>query len=229
MLGGREMRTHALPEGDFGKTFVPPMQDVTQSGDAVADIWPYVLAIPRAELGGLAFREGVVEHVYRSADARFDHVLIPTSVGNLFIVVIVARDEKAIRGHHVLDLNEKYGLKPPRMLEALQLAREVCSRQNVVPEAIEPGATVGIALDTLHLEPLNGLRLRAEGDTSGWYVWGGDILREDSDFFQPLHLSHLFEHCPSVLPYLALPPGWRFLLGSNGHVDVWYDESVLDE
>ena len=35
-----------------------------------------------------------------------------------------------------------------------------------------------------------------------------------------LHAVHLADHCPSVLPYLGLPPGWRFLI-APGYEDVW--------
>lgn len=96
-------------------------------------------------------------------------------------------------------------------------------------ETFIPTATVGIALHTLRKDPLNGLRSRPVGTTAGWYIWGGDTLSTDPDFFSPLHVSHLPEHCPDVLPYLALPPGWRFLLGSHDHADVWYDEQILVE
>ena len=34
------------------------------------------------------------------------------------------------------------------------------------------------------------------------------------------------ELLPPVLPYLALPPGWRFVLAEN-HQDVWYDPELL--
>lgn len=27
--------------------------------------------------------------------------------------------------------------------------------------------------------------------------------------------------------YLALPPGWRFVIGADGYEDVWYDASLL--
>jgi hypothetical protein len=47
-----------------------------------------------------------------------------------------------------------------------------------------------------------------------------------SDFFVPTHAAHLTEYRPICLPYLALPPGWRFLL-APGYEDVWYDESLL--
>jgi hypothetical protein len=51
-------------------------------------------------------------------------------------------------------------------------------------------------------------------------------MSENADFFQPLHVCHLHEWCPSVLPYLALPPGWRFQI-APGHEDVWFDQELL--
>lgn len=75
--------------------------------------------------------------------------------------------------------------------------------------------------------PINGLRHPPEGDTTGWYIWGGEeFLDDDPDFFVPLHVKHLEEWCPEVLKFLGLPPGWRFLI-ANDYEDVWYDDSLL--
>lgn len=60
---------------------------------------------------------------------------------------------------------------------------------------------------------------------SGWYVWGGE-LSADPEFFKPLHVCHLADYAPELLPFLALAPGWRVLL-APGHEDVWYDEALL--
>ena len=91
-----------------------------------------------------------------------------------------------------------------------------------------PGAKLGVAAAVgSGLLPLNGLRHPAEGDTCGWYLWAGEGLSEEPDFFEPLHVDHLVERCPAVLPYLALGPGWRFQI-ANGHEDVWYDETLLE-
>jgi hypothetical protein len=76
------------------------------------------------------------------------------------------------------------------------------------------------------ITPLNGLRHLPEGDTTGWYIWAGETLSDDPGFFQPVHVSHLGEWCPAAIPYLGLPPGWRFLL-APGHEDVWYDDTLL--
>jgi hypothetical protein len=77
------------------------------------------------------------------------------------------------------------------------------------------------------LLPINGLRNPIEGDTTGWYIWAGEDLSEDPDFFQPLCAEHLFEYCPEVLRYLGLAPGWRFLIAKE-YEDVWEDKSLLD-
>jgi hypothetical protein len=74
---------------------------------------------------------------------------------------------------------------------------------------------------------INGLRHPPQGDTTGWYVWAGESLPERSDFFRPLHVTHLHERCPAVVKYLGLPPGWRFLI-AHDYEDVWYDATLQD-
>ncbi len=87
---------------------------------------------------------------------------------------------------------------------------------------------VGISLNArTGLVPLNGLRHPVQGHTTGWYIWAGEVLSHDPDFFVPLHAAHLVEWCPAVLPYLGLAPGWRFLIAGD-YEDVWEDLSLLD-
>jgi hypothetical protein len=105
---------------------------------------------------------------------------------------------------------------------------ELCAKYGAKPFSASPGRKVGIARNVRQgLQPLNGLRLQPEGDTSGWYIWAGEEWSEDADFFVPLHIQHLSEWCPAVIPYLQLPPGWRFLI-APGYEDVWYDAELLD-
>jgi hypothetical protein len=103
-----------------------------------------------------------------------------------------------------------------------------CDEHAVLPLVPGERQKLGIALHTLHLEPLNGLRHREAALTSGWYIWGGPELDQSPDFFDPLHHSHLLERCPQVARFLALPPGWRFLV-APGQVDIWFDASLLSE
>lgn len=84
---------------------------------------------------------------------------------------------------------------------------------------------VGIALTTLSLLPLNALRHPVEGNTCGWYIWGGEYS-DNPEFFQPLHVHHLIAYAPAIIPYLGLAPGWRILL-ALGQEDVWYDPALL--
>jgi hypothetical protein len=86
---------------------------------------------------------------------------------------------------------------------------------------------VGVALQTRGRQPLNALRHPPEADTCGWYMWWGDTFTPDADFFQPLHVKHLGERCPEILPYLALAPGWRVQV-APGHEDVWFDTTLLE-
>jgi len=104
--------------------------------------------------------------------------------------------------------------------------RELCGRFGVEPCAAPPDLKVGLAKNVREgFQPVNGLRHRPEGDTTGWYLWAGEQLPDEADFFEPVHVGHLAELCPEVLPYLALPPGWRFLI-APGYEDVWEDPSL---
>lgn len=90
-----------------------------------------------------------------------------------------------------------------------------------------PLEKVGIALNTLSQLPLNALRHPTENGTCGWYIWGGEAFSEEPDFFQTLHVQHLSERCPEIIPYLALAPGWRVLLAPS-QIDIWFEEVLLN-
>ena len=106
---------------------------------------------------------------------------------------------------------------------------DVCRRFNVSPHPVGAEEKVGVARNVrTDLQPLNGLRHPRGGDTSGWYFGAGEEFETRDDFFLPIHVEHLAEWCPLVIPYLALPPGWRFLLARE-YEDAWFDETLLDE
>jgi hypothetical protein len=105
--------------------------------------------------------------------------------------------------------------------------RATCERHGAAFDPPSAFAKIGIALATLNMQPLNGLRHVPEPGTSGWFIWGGGELSTDPNFFQPLHVHHVQERCPAALPFLALPSGYRFLV-ATGHVDVWQDRTLTD-
>ena len=86
---------------------------------------------------------------------------------------------------------------------------------------------VGIAISSLVKDPLNALRHPPKGNTCGWYIWGGEELSEEEDFFQPLHVRNLVQYCPAIIPFLALAPGWRVLI-APGQEAFWYEEALLN-
>ena len=109
------------------------------------------------------------------------------------------------------------------------MQRELCERFDAPFQEASAGLKVGIAENvTSGLRPINGLRHEPEGDTSGWYIWAGEELSSDPDFFKPLHISHLDEWCPGLEKFLGLASGWRFFTDLEGHEDVWFDASLLN-
>lgn len=105
---------------------------------------------------------------------------------------------------------------------------ELCERYGTEFHPSQPHLKLGLALATLGQQPINGLRHPPAGDTTGWYVWGGRELSFDADFFQPVHIAHVGELLPAIVPYLGLPAGWRFQV-AVGHEDVWFDQTLLSE
>ena len=105
--------------------------------------------------------------------------------------------------------------------------RRICTAYGETWNPPLPDTKIGIAKNVLEgLVPINGLRHPPSEETSGWYIWAGATLSSADDFFSPLHVSHLGDWCPQAVPYLALPPGWRFLL-AHGNEDVWFDPDLL--
>jgi hypothetical protein len=113
--------------------------------------------------------------------------------------------------------------------EVTPAQRAVCERYEVQPVPAPARLKVGVARNVRDgTLPLNGLRRNPVGDTTGWYIWAGGEPSGESDFFVPMHVSHLEQRCPDVLAYLALPPGSRFLIAPN-HEDVWVDAKLRDQ
>ena len=104
--------------------------------------------------------------------------------------------------------------------------REICTRFGATFYKCDCNLKVGISRNVKDgVKPINGLRIKPDGDTNGWYIWAGEWSDAD-DFFVPLHGNHLEEWVPLVLPYLGLEPGWRFLIDEN-YEDVWQDIELL--
>lgn len=106
--------------------------------------------------------------------------------------------------------------------------KEICDKYNSPFFSCGKDEISGIALLSLNEVPIYGVRRVRAGGACGWFLWGGDRSDAD-DFFSPVHLGHLEEIIPLVLPYLGLAPGFKFIIDKNGYEDVWYDPEELDK
>lgn len=105
--------------------------------------------------------------------------------------------------------------------------RAVCKRVGADYWPVDGDLTAGVARNIESNQvPVNGLRHPPESGTNGWYIWAGEEFDDSPEFFSALHVRHIPEIRPEVAPYLALPPGWRFLVAPD-YEDVWFDESLL--
>jgi hypothetical protein len=110
-----------------------------------------------------------------------------------------------------------------------KIQKAMCEKYGARFEPLNMNLKLGVSDDFLAgaTNPVNGLRHSPETATCGWYLWSGSEFSQEADFFKPLHLHHLLQRRPEILPYLGLPPGWRFLIAPD-HEDVWYDQTLLN-
>lgn len=109
----------------------------------------------------------------------------------------------------------------------IQRQMEVCQKYGVPYFGCDLELKLGISKNVRGGEmPIRGLRIVPDPVTCGWYIWAGGERSDDEDFFLPLHALHLSEWAPLVLPYLGLPPGWRFIVTPT-YEDVWWDERLV--
>jgi hypothetical protein len=102
------MNTQKMSAEAFNNTFQAPMQDVTGTAEQLLDIWPYVDAIPLADLD--SFELADVAYVYLNPSRNYQHVLVATEDKNVFLVIVIDVKQVKIRGHHLLNMVELYGL-----------------------------------------------------------------------------------------------------------------------
>ena len=106
------MNTKELTEEEYKSTFSEKMNDVTSTAEATVYIWDYVKWLDKLKyhLNMHIITRELVELVYRNSLNTYDHVLIPTSRKNIYLVIIVNIKVEKIFGHYLLDLNKEYGL-----------------------------------------------------------------------------------------------------------------------
>jgi hypothetical protein len=103
--------TKALSEKEYKETIGSKMTDITETVEPIVDIWAYVKDLVYENIvSEYVFKNNLVEKVYRNETSSFDHILLPTSNENVFIVIVVRLDNATILGHYRLDLTKEYSL-----------------------------------------------------------------------------------------------------------------------
>lgn len=70
----------------------------------------------------------------------------------------------------------------------------ICNKYGAQYVGSNENLKLGIALNVKdNLVPINGLRVKLEEDTTGWYIWAGEEFSQNANFFVPLHVAHIDE------------------------------------
>lgn len=110
----------------------------------------------------------------------------------------------------------------------LNKQNQLCLLKGVPCIATQGWHMVAVSKDLLNGKmPINGLRHPITEKLSGWYIWSGEEMDQDPEFWVVKHASHFAEEMPYLLQYLGLPPGWRFQIDDKGYEDVWEDKKLL--
>ena len=86
------------------------MIDITATAEQVVDVWPYIEEVLSSEYEDIDTVKWDVAYVYINQSESHQHILINTGMENIYLVVVVDILQKHIFGHHLLNLNQKYGL-----------------------------------------------------------------------------------------------------------------------
>jgi hypothetical protein len=107
-------------------------------------------------------------------------------------------------------------------LENINKQQQICSKYQSAFCPTLPDDMVAIALETIGQSPIYGVRVAQKTPTDNveWFIYCGEHS-DAEDFYKPVHAQHLAEYLPSVQAYLALAPGYHFIIDDAGYEDVW--------
>ena len=115
-LDGSEPRScdsegmHLISDEEWPGYFAQPMERLSDDAEPMFDFWTYVEKIPVEDYKGFDCSAGQVADVYRHPGGRYEHVLINSDNRNVFMVIVLDRHAGLVVGHHLLRLDELYGL-----------------------------------------------------------------------------------------------------------------------
>lgn len=106
------MKPRTLSESEFRSTFGVSMRDATADAEEIVDLWAYADQAIAETFPDTNDWEWRVDRIYESSATQHQHVLLPAPRDNAYIVIVIGIEQRAIVGHHLLDLNALYGISP---------------------------------------------------------------------------------------------------------------------
>lgn len=101
---------------------------------------------------------------------------------------------------------------------------EICWEQNLIPLFPNFNQSVVISDGVYEGKDIEGIRYDSSQDESGWYLITDDY-NGDIKSLKMVHFYHVAFARPDILKYLALPFGYRFLMGNNS-IKIIKDEGI---
>ena len=100
-----------LTEKEYLATMSGGMKNVTDTAERLTDIWAYASQSEvREVISEYGFENRLIEAVYENGGGSYQHVLLYGVREDTYAVIVVDVRGRAVFGHYLLDLGEKYGL-----------------------------------------------------------------------------------------------------------------------
>lgn len=100
-----------LSREQFLCTMGEKMHDVTETAEAVCDIWKYAEELSNNFLlSEYAFQHKLIDAVYENVEKTYQHILLFSKKHDCYVIIIIDVLKKSVFGHYLLDLNEEYGI-----------------------------------------------------------------------------------------------------------------------
>lgn len=143
----------------------------------------------------------------------------------------------ALLGRPRLDLDAVTAPEDPQRDPTIAPSQaEVCARYGVRPERPSPSSLVRCLVGRTVAEgvwPLYGARWPPTPQRwdCGWAIWATHADMDEAleaDGFDAVAITDLEVRSQTAWRYLALPPGWAFVLDREGVEDVYQDPELLE-
>ena len=113
------------------------------------------------------------------------------------------------------------------MIDLIKLQKQCCKHYGVEYCPVNLQQMVVISEGLYNVKPVEGVRYPSPQHMSGWWLTTDDYNGE-VETLKTVHLEHIVGKRPDIAIYLALPFGFRFVLGCKEE-SVWFDEVVSKE